>query len=160
MSCADMTSEPSSFPTFTHMIRRPPLSRVWEYRSDPLRPRLRLVNCRAGLGHSLLSASAWLHLRAAFGLSSREMQIAQGMFDDQKEDAIAAEIGISPHTVNTYVQRLYRKLDVCSRVQLIVCLMAAHLALSTADSNRTDAAAAEPALGVGRARSAPASSRA
>jgi DNA-binding CsgD family transcriptional regulator len=124
-----------------------------------MKPRSGLVSCRAGFGRSLLSASAWLHLRAAFGLSSREIQIAQGMFEDQKEDAIAAEMGISPHTVNTYVQRLYRKLDVCSRVQLIVCLMAAHLALSTADSNRTDAAAEEPTLGVGRAMSAPASAR-
>ena len=62
------------------------------------------------------------------------MQIAQGMFEDQKEDAIAADMGISPYTVNTYVQRLYRKLDVCSRAQLIVRLMAAHLALSTEDS--------------------------
>jgi DNA-binding NarL/FixJ family response regulator len=116
-----------------------------------MRPRLRPAGSRASLGHSLLSGSAWLHLRAALGLSSREMQIAQGMFEDQKEDAIAAEMGISPHTVNTYVQRLYRKLDVCSRVQLIVRLMAAHLALSTANSNRADTAAGEPTLGIASA---------
>ena len=105
-----------------------------------MKPPLRLVSSRARLGRSVLSASAWLHLRGALGLSSREMQIAQGMFEDQKEDAIAAEMGISPYTVNTYVQRLYRKLDVCSRAQLIVRLMAAHLAVCTEDSDRRDAA--------------------
>jgi hypothetical protein len=71
------------------------------------------------------------------------------------EDRLAAEI----HFYGVHPTRLYRKLDVCSRVQLIVCLMAAHLAISAADSNRTDAAAAEPTLGIGRASSAPASSR-
>jgi DNA-binding NarL/FixJ family response regulator len=65
------------------------------------------------------------------------------VFEDQKESAIAAEMGISPYTVNTYVQRLYRKLDVCSRVQLIVHLMAAHRALSTNDSERADAAVSQ-----------------
>ncbi len=83
-------------------------------------------------GHSLLSASDWLHLRAELRLSPRELQIAQGVFEDQKEQAIAAEMGISAHTVNTYFQRLYRKLHVCSRPQLIVRVMSEHHRLSRA----------------------------
>jgi len=111
-----------------------------------MKPQLRLVSPQARPGHSLLSASTWLNLRAALGLSPRELQIVLGIFDDQKEDSIAAEMGISPRTVNTYVQRLYRKLDVCSRVQLIVRLVSAHLALFTEDSNRADSAAAGPTV--------------
>jgi len=96
-----------------------------------------LVGSRASPGHSLLSASAWFRLRDALGLSRRELQIVKGIFEDQKEEAMAAGMGISPHTVNTYMQRLYRKLHVCSRTQLIVRLMATHLALAIEDFNGT-----------------------
>ena len=81
--------------------------------------------------HSLLSTNTWLHLRAALKLSPRELQIVQRVFDDQKEETIAAELGISPHTVKTYFQRLYRKLRVCSRPQLILRVMAAYFAISS-----------------------------
>jgi DNA-binding NarL/FixJ family response regulator len=87
-----------------------------------------MVSHAASPGHSLLSPSAWRHLGAALRLSSRELQIIQGVFDDQKEDGIAAEMGISAHTVNTYFRRLYTKLGVSSRPQLIVRVMAEDLA--------------------------------
>ena len=92
----------------------------------------------ASANHSLLSASAWLHLAVALGLSPREMQIVQGVFEDYKEAAIAAEMGISPHTVNTYFQRLYRKMHVCSRPQLIVRVMAEYFALTAPEPGRSD----------------------
>src|SRR5262249_23841075 len=87
--------------------------------------------------HLLLSGSAWRRLGAALELSPRELQIVQGIFDDQKENAIAAGMGISPHTVNTYFERLYRKLRVCSRSQLIVVVVAAYFALAALESKRT-----------------------
>jgi DNA-binding CsgD family transcriptional regulator len=112
-----------------------------------MKPQLASVaGCSASPGHSLFSASDWLHLRAALGLSTRELQIVQRVFEDQKEEAMAAGMGISPHTVNTYMQRLYRKLHVCSRTQLIVRLMATHLALAIEDFNGTVTAAAEPTV--------------
>jgi DNA-binding CsgD family transcriptional regulator len=88
-------------------------------------------------GHSLLSADVWFQLGAILELSPRELQIVQGVFDDQKEETIAAELGISPHTVNTHLQRLYRKLRVCSRARLIMRVMAEYFAF-TAISNRAD----------------------
>ena len=91
-------------------------------------------NLAVNPGCSLFSASTWFYLGGALGLSARELQIAQGVFEDQKEEAIAAEMGISPHTVNTYFQRLYRKLNVCSRPQLIVRVVAVHLALADTDT--------------------------
>jgi DNA-binding CsgD family transcriptional regulator len=101
-----------------------------------------------GPGFSLLPSSAWSVLSAALRLSSREMQIVQGVFDDQKEEVIAYELGISPHTVNTYCRRLYGKLRVSSRPQLIVRVIAEYLALAgdrhgsaPSDELRTDAVA-------------------
>ena len=83
---------------------------------------------RRNLGSSLLPASAWPYLSNTLRLSPREIQIVQGVFEDQKEESIAYELGISPHTVNTYFQRLYTKLHVSSRPQLILRVIAEYLA--------------------------------
>jgi DNA-binding CsgD family transcriptional regulator len=79
--------------------------------------------------HPLLPVDAWPLLRAAFELSARELQIVQRVFQDQKEERIAYELGISPHTVNTYFQRLYAKLHVASRPQLILRVVSEFLLL-------------------------------
>jgi DNA-binding NarL/FixJ family response regulator len=84
------------------------------------------------VGRHVFSESAWLAVARALRLSPREMQIVCGIFDDRKEEAIAAEIQVSPHTVHTHVQRLYHKLGVSSRVDLAVRLMAEHIACQQA----------------------------
>jgi DNA-binding NarL/FixJ family response regulator len=58
------------------------------------------------------------------------VQIVRGVFDDHKEEQIGCELGISRHTVNTYFQRIYRKLRVSSRPQLILRVMAEYLRLA------------------------------
>ena len=84
---------------------------------------------RGNQGLSLFPLSAWPRLGMALRLSPREVQIVQGVFEDRKEENIAYELGISPHTVNTYFQRLYAKLRVSSRAQLIVRVMAEYLTM-------------------------------
>lgn len=74
----------------------------------------------SGLGRDLFAAEDWQDIADALRLSPREFQIVQGVFDDKKKYAIAFELGISKNTVNTYMQRLYRKLQVVGRVQLIL----------------------------------------
>jgi DNA-binding NarL/FixJ family response regulator len=75
-------------------------------------------------GRNLLSSCAWNQLCVSMRLSARELQILQCVFDDQKAVNIAFELGLSPHTVNTYFARLYKKLDVYSRPQLILRALA------------------------------------
>lgn len=87
---------------------------------------------RKEMGPSLLPPDAWPLLRSALGLSLRELQILQCVFDDQKQEAIAFQLGISPATVNTYFQRLYRKLRIASRTQLVVRVIAAYMLLGGA----------------------------
>ena len=86
-------------------------------------------------GPSLFPLGAWPLLGSALRLSGREMQIVRGVFEDRKELSIAHELGISPHTVNTYFQRLYAKLRVSSRPQLIVKVMAQYLSMSCAQTS-------------------------
>jgi DNA-binding CsgD family transcriptional regulator len=83
----------------------------------------------AGAESSIIPDEAWPGLQTALRLSKREVQIVKYVLEDQKEESIAYELGISPHTVNTYLQRLYAKLNVASRVQLIVRVLREHILL-------------------------------
>jgi DNA-binding CsgD family transcriptional regulator len=73
------------------------------------------------------SERAWRRIARSLNLSARELQIIHGIFSDRKEVAIAEDLGISHHTVHTYLERLYRKLGVSSRVQLVVRVVAEHI---------------------------------
>jgi DNA-binding NarL/FixJ family response regulator len=64
--------------------------------------------------------AATSELRELLGLSPREAEITQALIDDSKEIAIAHDLGISHHTVHAHVRRIYRKLGVSSRTQLLV----------------------------------------
>lgn len=68
------------------------------------------------------SEGEWQSVCASLRLSARESQIARWILDDEAERAIASHLGISSHTVHAHLQRLYRKLGVRSREQLIVRL--------------------------------------
>jgi DNA-binding CsgD family transcriptional regulator len=65
-------------------------------------------------------------------LSAQQLQIVQGIFDDQTEAAIANDLKISPHTIHTYCERLYRKLGVTGRVRLTLRVIDEYLALTCA----------------------------
>jgi DNA-binding CsgD family transcriptional regulator len=80
------------------------------------------------IGSSLLSGDVWSRLGDSLKLSDRELQIVQGIFEDQKQESIAYNLGISPHSVNTYIQRIYTKLRIGSRPQLILRVMSEYLA--------------------------------
>jgi DNA-binding NarL/FixJ family response regulator len=70
-------------------------------------------------GRLVFSHEIWRLLARSLGLSERECQIVQALFDDQKESAIGSDLGISQHTVHTHIERLYRKLKVNSRAALV-----------------------------------------
>lgn len=55
-------------------------------------------------------------------LTEREMAIARGVMRGASNKEIAAELGISPHTVRDHVSRLLAKFDVPSRTRLAVVL--------------------------------------
>ncbi len=71
-------------------------------------------------GSEVFSGQTWSRLGRILKLSRRELEIVRGVFNDQTEFAIACNLGISEHTVHTHVERLYRKLDVRDRTQLIL----------------------------------------
>jgi len=53
-------------------------------------------------------------------LSPRQEQIMSLMSRGKTNKAIAAELGISPHTVNNHIRRVYQRLRVNCRVQAVL----------------------------------------
>ena len=78
----------------------------------------------------MFSQEAWKELARNLNLSGQELRIVHGIFDDCTEYAIADQMQISPHTVRTHCERLYRKLGVTDRVKLVLCVVEAHFALT------------------------------
>jgi DNA-binding CsgD family transcriptional regulator len=78
---------------------------------------------------SVIDADSWMHLGHSLRLSQRELQIVQRIFDDQEQENIAAGLGIGVDVVYRTVQRIYIKLRVGSRAELIVRVMVEHFAL-------------------------------
>lgn len=66
---------------------------------------------------------------AALRLSNREADIVKQACYDDSVGVIAARLGLSPHTVHTHRERLYRKLNVNSLCQVMSVVFAAHVSL-------------------------------
>jgi DNA-binding CsgD family transcriptional regulator len=75
------------------------------------------------------SDTEWQALMTSLGPSGREKQIAECVFAQQKEAAIAARLHMSPHTVPTHFERLYRKLGVENRCGLVIRVLQSYVDL-------------------------------
>jgi DNA-binding CsgD family transcriptional regulator len=72
----------------------------------------------------------WAAITRSFHLSDREQQLVRGVFDDCTDYSIASALKISAHTVHTHFGRLYHKLRVANRAQLIVRVLDEFLAMT------------------------------
>lgn len=61
---------------------------------------------------------------ARFGLSRRESEVAAALVRGRTNAEIAAALVVSPHTVRDHVRSVFDKLDVSSRHQLALRLLA------------------------------------
>jgi DNA-binding CsgD family transcriptional regulator len=89
-----------------------------------------------GVGQDLFEPEEWHSLTTALGLSPRESGVVRSVFDGASEKRIAEQFGLSPHTVHTYLWRIYRKLHVQSRQELLVRVFAEFRSLSRVDTGR------------------------
>ena len=84
---------------------------------------------------SFFSDAVWKRLAAKLALSKREVQIVRAMFEDLKESMIARRLRLSPHTVHTYIERLYGKLGVRSRTQVLFIIFSSFLRIVAEPGN-------------------------
>jgi DNA-binding CsgD family transcriptional regulator len=67
----------------------------------------------------LLPTDVWRRLPGLHRLSDRELQIVQGIFVGQDQQHIALALGIGEDLVYRTIQRIYIKLRIGSRLELI-----------------------------------------
>jgi ATP/maltotriose-dependent transcriptional regulator MalT len=69
---------------------------------------------------TFLPEPSWQSIVRSLGLSNREAQVTSLILGDGScESAMAASLSISPHTVHTHLERIYRKLRVTNRSQVV-----------------------------------------
>ena len=82
----------------------------------------RMMTTQTGSG--LFSKRQWSVIGEALNLTNRELEVVQGLFDDQTEAGMGETLGISSHTVHTHIGRIYEKLGVASRSGALVRIFA------------------------------------
>jgi DNA-binding CsgD family transcriptional regulator len=92
----------------------------------------------ARVSSAFLSSAAWSAIGASLKLSARELQIVTCIIEDlaETEDDVGRQLGMSPHTVHTHLERLYKKLGVTNRSHLIVRVFAEYVHLEAAAGSR------------------------
>ena len=70
-----------------------------------------------------ITEEQWREIVSGFSLSRRQEQLVIGILMGLKTRAIASATSCSTHTVRTHCKRLYQKLHVHSRAQLVAKVM-------------------------------------
>ncbi|WP_368130307.1 LuxR C-terminal-related transcriptional regulator [Collinsella aerofaciens] len=75
----------------------------------------------AGIGRSSLGeSSSWL--RTSFGLTSREIEIAELLAGGSERSVIAEQLSISQNTLKKHISNIYRKMGVSNEVAFLVAV--------------------------------------
>jgi len=82
-----------------------------------------MLQSRSSSLKPFFTPQVWAVLSQQMKLSKRELQMVKAVFDDKREDSIARDLGLSPHTVRTYMERLHGKLGVKSRTALMTAIL-------------------------------------
>ena len=83
----------------------------------------------SGNGRSILGPRDWDHVGAELGLSRRELELVQHIFDGGKLSTIAAQMQLALGTAKTYNQRIYAKLAVRDHRELTLVVFNSYLQL-------------------------------
>lgn len=78
---------------------------------------------------TFLSSDEQAVLWTALGLSAREAQIVVLILERHSDTEIAGQLNISMHTVHSHVERIYRKVKVHSRCELVVAVFKTYINL-------------------------------
>lgn len=71
-------------------------------------------------GENLINDIEWTAVKTHARLSMREGQVCRLLFEGNKRDEIAEMLGISPRTVRYHLESLHKKLQVNTRVGLVL----------------------------------------
>jgi DNA-binding CsgD family transcriptional regulator len=93
------------------------------------------IDAGLAIAQQIVDREVWHMLVSRLKVSPREAHILDAILAfDEEERAIGTRLGISPHTVRTHTERLYRKLRVNSRCQLVARVFSEYVALAGAEA--------------------------
>ncbi len=69
---------------------------------------------------TLFSNERWSELAKVLGFSARQGQVARCLTLGMSDRQIATELELSEHTVRTHLSRIYQKLNVQDRMELVL----------------------------------------
>ena len=75
----------------------------------------------------VLSDESWGRIAGELRLNPRELHIARGLLEGMGEAEIGQSSGISGHTVHSYLIRLFRKIGVHSRANLLLRIFSIYI---------------------------------
>lgn len=75
-----------------------------------------------------LARSSWTAIAGELRLSGRQTEIVRGVLDNLDVDQIAAKLQIKPRTVRAHVEKVYKRLGLRNRCELVLLVFAVHLA--------------------------------
>ena len=76
---------------------------------------------------SHITDDQWWSVAESLGLSFRQLQVVKCIFDGLDEPSAGHRLGVSSHTIHAHLSRLYKKMSVKSRCELVVRVFLAHL---------------------------------
>jgi DNA-binding CsgD family transcriptional regulator len=77
-----------------------------------------------------IQESTWSDIMRLLKISGREAEIIRYIMTGEPDKCIASHLGISTHTVSTHLERLYIKLSVTTRSQLITRIFAEYVSIN------------------------------
>ncbi len=86
---------------------------------------------------SHLNAREWRSVMRSLDLSDRQLEVVRCLFDGLDEPSIAEKLDVSAHTIHAHLNRLYRKICVKSRCEVIVRVFLAYVMPASARKVRT-----------------------
>jgi len=99
-------------------------------------------DCQSGKTEAvegLFTRARWRELGEYLRLTPRQLAVARLLCADLSNAEIARRLGLSNDTVGTHLRSLYRRLEVASRVGVVVRLVLAERELDQHSATRPDA---------------------
>jgi len=90
--------------------------------------RIHLAEVTATYRRRILERIDWQEVRAALGLSERELEVVREIVSGSKLERIASELELALGTVKTYAARVREKLGVHDHGELLLAVLGAGLA--------------------------------
>ena len=78
-----------------------------------------LIHLKQQAEADLFTSQEWLFLASRLELSPRQLEVARLVCDGHKNLIVAQQLGVSIETIKTHLRRMYDKLDVNDRFDML-----------------------------------------